>query len=64
MRHRHTTLSGYTVTFILNRKGGQQKLCIFIEDGNCAGVLQTFKLNSAIGLAALEGFIASAKEAA
>lgn len=54
----------YTVTFILNRSGGKQKLCFFIENGNCAGVLQTFKLNAAIDLAEVESLIASVKEAA
>ena len=63
-RNRHSALSGHTVTVILNRKGGQQKLCVFIENGNCAGALQTFKLNAAIDVAEVESLIASVKEAA
>ena len=58
------TAMKYTVTFILIRRGGQQKLRLFIEDGTCAGVLQTFKLTAAIDLAEIESLTASVKEAA
>jgi hypothetical protein len=59
-----TEAKQHTVTFILGRKGGKQSLCVFVENGDCTGVLQTFKLNASLDLAALESLIAAAKEAA
>ena len=64
MRHRHTAHLGHTVTFTLNRWGGEQKLFHFVANDDSNRFIQTFELNERFDLGVLERLIASAKEAA